>query len=390
MSNISKPPIFIVGAPRSGTTLLAAIISSHKNISAGQETQFFSKLSFDDLKNAVSDPSWPAFAVKLISSLTLSGDRVIELYGLSESDLHSYLITHTPSMQSMLESLTSAYAKRSSKPRWAEKTPNHLLHLSLIRELYPASPIIRIVRDPRDSSISIAKLPWASNSLVSNCYLWMDWFDKSREFFEKDKISLTIKYEDLVLSTSETVMNLCEFIGEEFDESMLSHHKDKKGVVSANEPWKDMVTKEVSNDRLQIWEKELPVDMRRASSLICYRAIDYFGYPKGIPPKGYIEIRPLNRRSIELNEKTIVNYLDNKILCVGEKTGKNNIPVLYVEPPIFGKSRTDRIKNIFIFLLITVVMKLKGREIRVINEIKPSDLLEKISIQLIKQIGKNV
>ena len=56
---MTNKPIFIVGAPRSGTTLLSAILGSHSRIACGPETQFFSKLNLPALSSAAEDSYWP-------------------------------------------------------------------------------------------------------------------------------------------------------------------------------------------------------------------------------------------------------------------------------------------------------------------------------------------
>src|SRR5690606_7190047 len=84
-------PIVIVGAPRSGTTLLAAILASHSRICCGQETHFFSKLGSSAVEEALNDPEWPRQATVLLASLDLSGQAVHELYGVTREEISDYL-----------------------------------------------------------------------------------------------------------------------------------------------------------------------------------------------------------------------------------------------------------------------------------------------------------
>ena len=84
-----KPPVFIVGWPRSGTTLLAKMLSAHPNMVCGAETHLFSKIPLVDLENALE--SSVDELVRLLVGLKLTGQSVIELYGVSESELRSYL-----------------------------------------------------------------------------------------------------------------------------------------------------------------------------------------------------------------------------------------------------------------------------------------------------------
>ena len=235
---ICDAPIFIVGTPRSGTTLLAAILSAHSRIACGPETHFFNKICPSMLQEAISDPDWPSKAVKIIASLTLAEQKVHTLFHQSLPAVTSFLSQREPSIPAMLESLTESNAKRLGKKRWVEKTPNHILFLNEIRRAFPYSPIIRIVRDARDCGMSMRKLPWASESILANCKLCTDWFKKSHSFFQRDKNTLTILYESLVLDPQTEVKSICEFIGEKFESSMLNTENSAHEVSSPNELWK--------------------------------------------------------------------------------------------------------------------------------------------------------
>lgn len=281
MSIAEPAPVFIVGAPRSGTTLLAALLAGHSRIACGPETQFFSKLDPGTLRQAVTDAEWPRKAVTLVTSLTLSGQRVHELFGLSEADITRYLEGRTPGEAAMLESLTAQFAAQEGKPRWAEKTPNHLLHLQQIRSLYPESAIIRIVRDPRDAALSLCKLPWASHRTVVNCFLWNDWFERSRAFFDTDSRSMTVLYEQLVERPGATMGELCRFVGETFEPGMLNTAAAGAKLISKAEPWKDRALESIDRSRIGVWRRACGERERLAATVICHEGIGRFGYEAG-------------------------------------------------------------------------------------------------------------
>lgn len=311
-------PIFIVGAPRSGTTLLAALLSGHSRIACGPETHFFNKIGVHRLRQAVRDCSWPNKAVDTILSLTLAGQKVNELFEVSDDEIQSFLSNCKPSIQAMLESLTALYAQKSGKLRWAEKTPNHLLFLKVIRQEFLNSPIIRIIRDPRDSAISITqKLPWASKSLIANCYLWDEWFQKSNLFFERDRLSLTICYENLVLDPVKEMKRICYFIGEDFEQEMLDTTKTSKYVSTPKEAWKSQVANSLTLTRTFVWQKELSPNEQNISTFCCYAGIEKFGYKSPVKPSLTIEIYPpLNRASLESFEDIFIQSAEQGIRFV--------------------------------------------------------------------------
>jgi hypothetical protein len=316
---MNQEPIFIVGAPRSGTTLLSALLSSHSKIACGPETQFFNKLSSQELDRAIRDNNWPKIAIKLIMSLTLSEQKVYELFKVSEKEIEEYLKDQEPSVSAMLKSLTLLHAKKENKLRWAEKTPNHLLHLQQIREFFPQAPIIRIIRDPRDSANSMTKLPWASDLPLANAYLWNDWYQSSQFFFKIDTNTLTIRYEDLVMNPQNILKSITDFIGEAYEETMLDTSKSGKTVSSKNETWKSDVSKPLDSSKLYQWKKSLSKDICDAMSFVCIDGVLAFNYELNNRPIKYIKAYPLTRSAVERGINTITELSKKGIVVVDEK-----------------------------------------------------------------------
>lgn len=312
-------PIFIVGPPRSGTTLLAAMLANHSRIACGPETHFFSKLSLKELQAAVSDREWPKKAVNQLASLHLSGQLVHQLFGLPLTELDQYLQHRSPNIQSMLEALVQAHAQSLGKPRWAEKTPNHLLYIDLIRQLFPDASVIRIIRDPRDVALSLRKLPWASQSILANAYLWQSWIDQSQSFFLADNNTLTLRYEDLISDPKEIMCQVCRFIGEKFEEEMVDTTRAARTVTSPGEPWKSQVFQEIDLSRRYVWRKELPYKLETPINLICFEGLNQFDYEATQKPQKTIRLRIFNRRMIEKNESLIL------------RASKHNLRILFFE-----------------------------------------------------------
>ena len=192
------PPVFIVGLPRSGTTLLAAMLSAGSEIDCGPETHFFTKLTPKLTKKLTSKQHWPKHAIDYVLDLQLNGQGVCQLFGLDKKEVERFLSRQAPSLASIIKSLTVQHARNNGKTRWLEKTPNHLLHLDIIRKTFPDAVIIRIIRDPRACALSMQNLPWASPSPLANILQCSNWLDQSSSFFTGDPRSLTIRYEDLL------------------------------------------------------------------------------------------------------------------------------------------------------------------------------------------------
>ncbi|NVE93338.1 sulfotransferase family protein [Altererythrobacter lutimaris] len=281
---VSPPPVFIVGAPRSGTTLLAAMFGAHPDYAAGPETQFFSKLNGEMLEAATNAGTWPDKAVSTLASLTLADQSVLELFGTDAEKVRAFLSQREPSVAAMLEALTMPFAKARGKNGWVEKTPNHICNLAQIRELWPEARIIRIVRDPRDSVVSTCKLPTFSNSPLANAYIWREWQDAGEPILATDPLVATIRYEDLMAAPETELNTLCAKLGIAFDPAMLRFQDAAEDVSSDGESWKAQVSDKLDASRVYAWKNTLDEDMAAGISLICHEWLQHFGYEGGAAP----------------------------------------------------------------------------------------------------------
>jgi len=260
---MNPEPVFIVGVPRSGTTLLTAMLAAHSRMSCGPETHFFRKLSKTDPELICAPENWPRAALDFVGSIEHSAfagyesKRLLEKYQIEESEIEHYLKDKDPSIPSVLASVTENHMRRMGKSRWVEKTPDHLEHVSLVRAYYPRSPIIRIIRDPRDVALSLLKVPWGARSFPEALLYW-DRFDRvSAGFFATDSSAYTLRYEDLVENTREEAQKLCRFIGEDFEEGMLDTASTAGTVNSRNVSWKSKVSEPIDSSRTAVWRREL-------------------------------------------------------------------------------------------------------------------------------------
>lgn len=343
-------PVFIVGAPRSGTTLLAALISSHSKIACGPETHFFSKTGAEERLSAVNDPNWPETAVKLLTSITLLNQNVYKLFGFKRDEIEDYLRDRAPSQQAMLESLTQQFASSHGKSLWAEKTPNHILSLVEITSLYPNGKIVHIVRDPRDVSRSMTKLPWASGLSVVNSYLWQDWIQCSQQ--HKANI-FTVRYEDLLAQPPEVLQSICEFIGVQFEDAMVDPSSSAENVVSENETWKEKVTKPIDPSNAFKWKRDMPRREAQAVSLICHEGIEQHGYPDFIRVQRTIPVYGLTRSTADRIHEDIVALAERQILLEPVRPHKlkqfrvlGTREMAILEPLSLGTGRLKRLLNL--------------------------------------------
>jgi hypothetical protein len=281
---MEKEPIFIVGVPRSGTTLLAALFAAHSKLSCGPETHFFRKLPISNLEPLIDAATWPEQAVEFICSITHNSfaeskkTRLIDKFQIDKKQVEEYLKSKPPSIANVLASVTESNMLARKKNRWVEKTPDHIEYVHLIRKYFPRSPIIRIIRDPRDNALSLVKMPWGPATIPEALFYWKRLDDSSKVFFQEDPLSYTILYEDLLLSLKEQLGKLCNFIGEEFEEGMLDTSQTGKQLNSRNVPWKEMASKPVDTSKVSVWKREMTDSENRLAEAILGDRLKEYGY----------------------------------------------------------------------------------------------------------------
>ncbi len=273
---MNEPPIFLVGVPRSGTTLLASMLSAHSRLACGPETAFFASLAAAGRPMPRPD-QWPSDVISLADSARLEGESLLQRYAVCSDELSGLLAGVEPSPVGVLEALGELTARRAGKERWIEKSPVHLLYVRDIRRWFPRSPIVRIVRDPRDVARSLTGVPWGPEDLLGGLLYWRRFHERSRGFFAADPLSHTVRYEELVASPEPTLRKLCSFLGETLEPAMLADERPSANLVRESESWKGNVGGALDGSRVGRWRRLPESDRRRADAVLgdLLRELDY-------------------------------------------------------------------------------------------------------------------
>lgn len=213
-------PIFILGFPRSGTTLVEQTLSAHPSISAADELPFVNEIA-DSMARLLNSPlTYP----EALSELWF-GDRRHEL-----DNLRDYYLQHVHQLGILEEGA-----------HWfTDKMPLNETHLGLIGLLFPQAPLIHLVRHPLDVVLSAF-----SNHLTHGYFCAYDLESAARHYvLTMDLVEhyrgemvlryLPIRYEDIVSNQEASVRRLLDFIGEPFDPRCLSFHENRRYARTAS------------------------------------------------------------------------------------------------------------------------------------------------------------
>lgn len=222
-SDPSQAPIFILGVPRSGTTLLRTLLDSHPNIACGPETPWL----------GAHQPR-----------------SVMELWRFLRQERHGYAksfgmppATATAAARGFVSHLMDEYARAKGKRRWAEKTPDNVLYIDFLAELFPEAKWIHLTRDGLDvaASTSIVApqrkgisefhekhlymtpvVAPVANSPFTAALRWSHW-NRIIERGLSGREHLRVGYERLVTEPEPMLRELMAFLAEPFDPAMLDY-----------------------------------------------------------------------------------------------------------------------------------------------------------------------
>ena len=206
-------PIFIVGMPRSGTTLVEQVLSKHPEVHACGELPYVS----DIIKKMTGEIAVDVTGLDVIRDFCASDIKI-------RADEYIARVGDLPGVEKM----------------FTDKMPANYLYLGLISQIFPTAKILHCTRDPRDIVLSMYFQYFGSRQLFSN-----NLTDIAKVYLEYDKLMkhwkdtlniniFDIKYEDLVVNFEPNVANLLEFCGLEFAEECLDFHKSKRIVATAS------------------------------------------------------------------------------------------------------------------------------------------------------------
>ncbi len=225
-------PIFVVGAPRSGTTMMRLILNAHRNIAIPPETSYFPEIywRYAARNGAARNVAlWPQAVDSFMRLCEARFRPTLELREVGDS-----LRLGAPDFGLLLALPHTRWAAAQGKGRWGEKTPLHIFYADAIVRLFPAARIVAMQRDPRAVVASLNRFVAAGNDTVLNARLWRDTWTQGRAILDSAVPAaqrLTVRYEDLVVNPEQVVREVCEFLGEDFDPAMLSFGETASGYI---------------------------------------------------------------------------------------------------------------------------------------------------------------
>jgi hypothetical protein len=257
------PIFFVVGRPRSGTTLLRTLFDAHPNTVVPPECQLiinlfpkYGKITnwnksqltefHDDLQQQWRFDLWPMNRNRLFSSL-------MECEGENTFGTICKVVYYE--YQSIF--------KHGMLVALGDKNPGYTIYTKRLIKIFPEAKFIHIVRDYRDNFVSIRNVDFELPFISVTVSKWRYFVKKFRAAADKyPGTHLEIKYEDLVSKPEEMFRNLCEFVGIPFSDKPFDFYKKSEEVLKIYPTdlilkYHASLLKPISTARTGLWKKEL-------------------------------------------------------------------------------------------------------------------------------------
>lgn len=271
MATIASPiPFFIVGFPRSGTTLLASLLGRHPDIAMPPETHLLNRTA-----KSFQFDSGPMAKSTIMDSLENNprlADLEIDLAELND-------LPEQVTLPEVFLAVLRHYARRANCRYVAEKTPNYMDHAEYLIGWFPDAPIIWLIRDGRDVVPSLQKVPWTHSSVRRHSLTWVKQNQRMGELAKKHSSILLVKYEDLLLNPESELRRIHEHLSIPYCESQLVAQEQSAAIPEWEKPWKSNASSVVDASRAYAWKKNAIAGDLEAMESIMHDTLEQYGYP---------------------------------------------------------------------------------------------------------------
>jgi hypothetical protein len=269
-------PVFVVGMPRSGTTLVSALLDAHPDLAILPETHFYTRCRREETGEtaaAVWDrlQQQPGFQDAAFTAEEKEQIRSRVPPGGAPADL--------------LRAVGTAYAERAGASAWGEKTPDHLAHLDRMRTEFPDGVYLGIVRDARDVCLSLQGLPWNRDTVMESAWTWRRYQEMLRDHRKQapERVRI-IRYEDLLAQPRETLRSILTWLeapaSADRIDRMLAFHAGESGPADPDrEPWKQKTRRPIDPSNREKWRTQMSPARRWMVQAITGATLTGFGYP---------------------------------------------------------------------------------------------------------------
>lgn len=283
------PIFFIVGRPRSGTTLLRTLFDAHSHVCIPLETPFiclmYSKYGYI---NKWDNDRFLSFYNDLMAQPKMNE------WTLNKEELKNE-ITNLPSdinYASLCKWVYTKYISFYDKEKInivGDKNPPFSLSIALLRKIFPEAKFIHLIRDYRDNILSVQKVDFESPYVASLATRWVFYNRKIEEQKQKNpELFYTIKYENLVSNPEKYLSQMCKFLDVPYQQEVLKFFNKKEEVLKAYsvdqvKKYHSNLMKPVNTDNIDNWKNKMTEKDIKIADVIAGSYAEKYGYFRKYP-----------------------------------------------------------------------------------------------------------
>lgn len=307
--NGRQPFAFVVGCPRSGTTLLLRMLAQHSRLAVANDTHFIPRV-LESRRPEGIEAALRGESIPLDASLMEGAREYHRSYrlGLSESQWRRAAEVATDYV-TFVDELYRAFAANAGKSLAIEKTPDYVRHVPILHGLFPAAKFIHIVRDGRDVALSL--LDWAhktkgpgrlelwDSAPFATAALWWKWLvDAGRRDgggLSSEGLYLEVSYERLVAEPGNVLSEIATFLDVPYEPAMCDFHvgREREGAATSTGSGTGKSAKSAwlrPTSGLRDWRNQLTPHQAELFAALAGDTLRSHGYPvESSPPSEAIQ-----------------------------------------------------------------------------------------------------
>jgi Sulfotransferase family len=280
-SDKNEGPVFLVGASRSGTTLLRLMLNQHPEIRIPGEAWFIG----DVIQRFPAGKPVSFKELQEICEAILTHDRWKSWECPDERLRQVVMNSEGEGLEVVVDRIFRECGGVGKKSLWGEKSPRHSYLVEKIHEVFPSARFIHIVRDGRDVCAAMIERKWYDGSARRCAMCWSGMVGaaaKAQQFGAGTYRQ--ISFEDLIRNPEETLKGICDFLGVEYVEEMLNYQETVPGEIATFETKiHEKLSRSLDVSEIGRWKK-LSFRQLLIIESLAGPLLKEFGYSSGIKP----------------------------------------------------------------------------------------------------------
>jgi Sulfotransferase family len=263
-------PVFVGGCPRSGTTLLGAMLGHGPELLTVPEALF----KFNLLPRLIGDDG----RVDTEDALALlAKDDFFQRWRVEPSNNLPPRVSATE----LVDRLVEAFGRKTGKPNptvWVDHTPGNIRYSASVSRMYPAGRFLNLVRDGRAVAASVLPLDWGPNTIADAARWWAMHIGvglAAERALGPERV-LSVRYEDIVRNPKLSLPKICSFLDIPYDERMIdSRDYDARAFTAIDQR---LANRPPDPARAFAWEHLLSQSQVEMFEHLTWELLDLLGY----------------------------------------------------------------------------------------------------------------